>query len=83
MELSLGLNFPPLFLKIHFEERSYTDLNYSIQHLSSPYYYRFDLLAAQGTLKSLLPNQGSSPGPLHWEYGVLATGPPEKSLSYS
>ena len=39
MELSLGLNFPPLFLKINFEERSYTDLNYSIQHLSSPYYY--------------------------------------------
>ena len=26
------------------------------------------------------PDQGSNPGPLHWEHGVLATGPPGKSL---
>ena len=26
-----------------------------------------------------LPDQGSNPGPLHWERGVLATGPPGKS----
>ena len=25
------------------------------------------------------PDQGSDPGPLHWERGVLATGPPGKS----
>ena len=25
------------------------------------------------------PDQGSNPGPLHWECGVLATGPPGKS----
>ena len=25
-----------------------------------------------------LPDQGSNPGPLHWECGVLATGPPGK-----
>ena len=25
------------------------------------------------------PNQGSNPGPLHWEHGVLPTGPPGKS----
>ena len=25
------------------------------------------------------PNQGSNPGPLHWEHRVLATGPPGKS----
>ena len=25
------------------------------------------------------PDQGSKPGPLHWEHGVLATGPPGKS----
>ena len=24
------------------------------------------------------PDQGSNPGPLHWELGVLATGPPGK-----
>ena len=24
-------------------------------------------------------SQGSNPGPLHWEHGVLATGPPGKS----
>ena len=27
-----------------------------------------------------LPDQGSNPGPLHWEHEVLATGPPGKSL---
>ena len=28
----------------------------------------------------LLPDQGLYLGPLHWEYGVLATGPTGKSL---
>ena len=28
------------------------------------------------------PDQGSNPGPLHWEHRVLATGPPGKSLFY-
>ena len=28
----------------------------------------------------LVPWSGIEPGPLHWECGVLATGPPEKSL---
>ena len=27
------------------------------------------------------PDQGSNPDPLHWEYRVLATGPPGKSLN--
>ena len=27
------------------------------------------------------PDRGSNPGPLHWEHGVSATGPPGKSLS--
>ena len=27
----------------------------------------------------LIPDQGSNLGPLHWEHGVLATGPPKKS----
>ena len=25
------------------------------------------------------PDQGSNPGPLHWEHGILPTGPPGKS----
>ena len=25
---------------------------------------------------------GSNPGPLHWEHGVLPTGPPGKSLFF-
>ena len=29
-----------------------------------------------------LPDQGSNPGPPHWEHGVLATGPPGKSLCF-
>ena len=28
--------------------------------------------------KIYFPSQGSNLGPLHWEHGVLATGPPEK-----
>ena len=28
----------------------------------------------------VVPNQGSNPGPLHWEHRVLPTGPPGKSL---
>ena len=30
----------------------------------------------------LFPDQGLNPGPLHWELGVLATGPPGKSLKF-
>lgn len=30
---------------------------------------------------NLVSDQGSKPGPLHWELGVLATGPPGKSCS--
>ena len=28
----------------------------------------------------MFPDQASSPGPVHWEPGVLATAPPGKSL---
>ena len=28
------------------------------------------------------PEQGSDPGPLHWDLSVSATGPPEKSLQH-
>ena len=28
------------------------------------------------------PDQGLNPGPLHWELGVLVTGPPEKSQQH-
>ena len=30
----------------------------------------------------LVPSQGSNLGPLHWEWGVLATGPPGQSLCW-
>ena len=30
-------------------------------------------------LQGIFPTQGSNPGPLHWEHGVLTTGPPGKS----
>ena len=30
----------------------------------------------------LVPDQGSNLGPLHWELGVLATGPPGKSQQF-
>ena len=28
------------------------------------------------------PDKGWNPGPLHWEHGVLATGPPGKSCEF-
>ena len=37
---------------------------------------------SMGTLSSAcgiqFPDYGLNPGPLHWEHGVLATGPPGK-----
>ena len=33
-----------------------------------------------GKAKDKFPDQGSNLGPLHWEHGVLATGPLRKSL---
>ena len=36
----------------------------------------FKLLDVASGIK--FPDQGSNPSPLHWEYGVLATGSPEK-----
>ena len=44
----------------------------------------WDLLAAVckllvATRGLQFPDQGSNPGPLHWEHGVLATGQPVKS----
>ena len=38
----------------------------------------FRLLVAARRIQ--FPDQGSSPGPLNWERGVLTTGPPGKSL---
>ena len=35
------------------------------------------VLAAAGRIQ--FPDQGVNPGPLHWEQGVLAIGPPKKS----
>ena len=45
-------------------------LRFLLQHAGS-------LVAACGMY---FPNQGLIPGPLHWECGVLATGPPGNSL---
>ena len=46
-------------------------------------FLKLTYLAALGLRCSrwdLFPDQGSYLGPLHWEHGVLATGPPGKSL---
>ena len=39
-----------------------------------------DLSVVAGRVQ--FPDQGSNPGPLLWEHGVLATGPPWESLSF-
>ena len=47
-------------------------------HTGSPIFVgACGIFAAQGIW---FPDQGLSLGPLHWEHGVLATGPPGKSL---
>ena len=49
------------------------------------YIYLFIYLAVPGLccgMWDLVPDQGSNLGPLPWEHGVLATGPPGKSLCF-
>ena len=45
----------------------------------------YDLFQAESLVAAcviLFPDQGLLPGTLHWERGVLATGPPGKSLFF-
>ena len=55
-----------------------------VEHLFRPFMYLFFFfnLTTPGlscTCRIYLPDQDLNPDPLHWEHGVLATGPPEKS----
>ena len=45
------------------------------------FFYSFIYLTAPVAICKIQPDQGLNPGPLHWEYSVLATGPPGKSQS--
>ena len=49
------------------------DLWFSLQHTGHLVAMCELLVVACGIQ---FPDQGSNPGPLHWEHGVLATGPP-------
>ena len=55
-----------------------------LQHTGSSLPHAGSLVAACGLLVAAygiqFPDQGSNPGPLHWERGILTTGPPGKSL---
>ena len=57
-----------------------------LQHTGSSLWHAGSLLVACKLLAAAygiqFSNQGSNSGPLHWEYGVLATGPPGKSLPF-
>ena len=44
------------------------------------YYFYLDLLGLSQSMWDLVLQPGIKPGPLLWEGGVLATGPPAKSL---
>ena len=48
-----------------------------VQHVGSFFFFFFSVAA----YKLYFTDQGSNPGPLHWEYGVLTTGPSRKSHS--
>ena len=52
------------------------ELQSSLSHVGSLVVARGLVVVARGVQ---LPDQGSNPGPLHWEHRVLATGPPGKS----
>ena len=54
-------------------------LSCSMQDLPSSLQHAGSLVEACGIQ---FPDQGLNSGPLYWEYRVLATGPPEKSLDY-
>ena len=55
------------------------DLQSSLQHVESLVVACKLLVVAWGIQ---FPNQGSNPGPLHWEHRVLASGPLGKSPSF-
>ena len=46
-------------------------------------FFVFSFVRATWLMGSLFPDQGLNPGPWHWERGVLTTGPPGNSLSFS
>ena len=50
----------------------------SLQHVGSSLWHAGSLVAACGIK---FPDQGSNPGPLHGEHGVLTSGPPGKSFN--
>lgn len=52
-------------------------LGLQLRHTGSLVVAREILAVARGIR---FPDQRSNPGPLHWDYGILTTGPPGKSL---
>ena len=69
LSLSLFLLFP--FIYLFGCPRSW------LQRAESLIFVAESLVVACGVW---FPEQGLNPGPLPWEHGVLATGPPAKSL---
>ena len=61
------------------------NLHSSLQQVGSFSRGMWDLVYGKLTLSSsmrdLVPDQRSNTDPLHWEHGVLATGPPGRSLA--
>ena len=60
----------------------------SLQHLESSVctvasgIFSWGMQTRSCSMWDIVSRQGMNPGPLHWEGGVLATGPPEKSLEF-
>ena len=57
-----------------------------VQHMGSSLWHAGSIVVACQLLAAAcgiqFSNQGSNSGPLHWEYGVVATAPPGKSLPF-
>ena len=71
---------------LHLEEKNW---HVNFDFLKNTYFFNLLLLVLVEECKLLVaaygikfPDQGLNPGALHWECRVLASGPPEKSLSF-
>ena len=82
-----GLNFASPLIGTFFT-KCFCCVGSLLQHLESSVctvasgIFSWGMQTRSCSMWDLVSRQGMNPGPLHWEGGVLATGPPEKSLEF-
>ena len=84
--LAGATDFPCVLLNLGFVFRADfggASVQADILHLLLIFFFFLSFLVVQCNTWDLSLWPGIDPSPLHWEHGVLATGPPGKSLSTS